>query len=144
MRSIIITNFDLCTGCSICRLACSEEKTGAYNPRLALLDVVMKEEGLIHEPVVCRQCQNAYCQKVCPTEAITRNETTGALIIDEEKCSGCGLCVKYCYVKAIQLSRVAKKALKCDLCGGDPACVNACPTGALEFINNLKTREEVK
>jgi len=29
----------------------------------------------------------------------------------------------------------SKKALKCDLCGGEPACVPACPVNALEYVD---------
>lgn len=131
---IIRTNFDLCTGCSICQLACSEKKTGGYNPRAALLQIRHANEGLIHEPVVCRQCQNPYCRTVCPAEAVGRDEITGAVIIDRDKCTGCGLCVKYCYLGAVRLSKDGRKAEKCDFCGGDPACVKECPTGALEVV----------
>jgi Fe-S-cluster-containing hydrogenase component 2 len=27
------------------------------------------------------------------------------------------------------------KVQKCDLCGGDPACVTACPTGAITYVD---------
>jgi len=134
IRIVIRANFDLCTGCSICRLACSERHTGGYNPRLALLQIRHVNEGLVHEPVVCRQCRNAYCQTVCPAEAIGRDKKTGAVIVDRDKCTGCGLCVKYCYLGAVRLDKGDKKAVKCDLCGGDPACVKDCPTGALEVV----------
>jgi Fe-S-cluster-containing hydrogenase component 2 len=27
-----------------------------------------------------------------------------------------------------------RKAFKCNLCGGDPACAHACPTAAIEYV----------
>lgn len=134
MRTVIYTNFDLCTGCAICQMACAEQKTGGTNPRLALLKVEAKANGLVHRPVVCNQCQNAFCMKVCPTEAIYRNDHNGAVLIDEEKCNGCGLCVTACQIDVIEINKETKKAQKCDLCSGNPTCVKYCPTGALEII----------
>lgn len=91
-------------------------------------------ENLVHEPVVCEQCENPYCQNVCPTGAIRLNEKTGAREVDHEACIGCGLCAKYCPRGVIFLDPDLGKAVKCDLCGGDPECVAACPTNALEVI----------
>jgi len=73
--------------------------------------------------------------RVCPIEgAIYRDPDTGAVIIDQEICTGCGLCAKYCPRQMIRLDNNASKAVKCDLCGGDPACVAYCPTGALFLV----------
>jgi len=113
---------------------CSERQTGGYNPRLALLKIRHINEGLIHEPVVCQQCRNPYCQTVCPVDAVGRDEKTGAIIINRDKCTGCGLCAKYCYLGAIYFNKQEKVVMKCDLCDGSPACVKECPTGALELV----------
>jgi Fe-S-cluster-containing hydrogenase component 2 len=54
--------------------------------------------------------------------------------IDTDTCVGCGLCGKYCPVDMVHLDPDTKKAVKCELCGGEPACVTACPCGALEWV----------
>lgn len=131
MRTVIHCNFDLCTGCAICQMACAQVKTGGTNPRSALLEI--KKEGLIYRPEVCAQCQNAFCLQVCSFEAIYRNDENRVLI-DAAKCTGCGLCVEACQINMVSLDQRYKKAIKCDLCGGNPACVEFCPTGALEKI----------
>jgi len=131
LRTIIHCNFDLCTGCSICQMACAQIKTGGTNPRLALLR--LEKQGLICRPVLCAQCRNAFCMQVCPGEAVCR-EDDGRVVIREEKCTGCGLCVEACQVDMVFFDNDNKSARKCDLCGGDPACVKYCPTGALEKI----------
>ena len=100
-------------------------------------------ENLYHFPVVCNQCENAYCANVCPTGAINRDEETGALEIDREKCVGCGLCGRYCPIDMAKVDPDLKKTVKCDLCGGDPLCVKVCPTGALEVVfANVETKGE--
>ena len=131
MRTVIHCNFDLCTGCAICQMTCAQVKTRGTNPRLALLEI--NKNGLVHQPVVCAQCQNAFCLQVCSFEAIHRNEEN-MVLIDAEKCTGCGLCVEACQINMVFFDQQDKKAMKCDLCGGNPACVEFCPTGALEKI----------
>ena len=134
ISTMIITHFDRCTGCKICQLACSQHVCGGYNPRRSVLSIRASWENLVHEPVVCEQCSNPYCQHVCPTGAIRLNEQTGAREVDHDTCIGCGLCAKYCPRGVIHVDPDLKKAVKCDVCGGDPECVKACPTGALETI----------
>ncbi|RLI30819.1 hypothetical protein DRO56_05870, partial [Candidatus Bathyarchaeota archaeon] len=56
-----------------------------------------------------------------------------------ERCVGCGLCVKACEFNAITLHPGRKVVIVCDLCGGEPKCVEVCPKGALD----LRTAEEI-
>ena len=53
--------------------------------------------------------------------------------IDEEKCNGCGLCVKGCHEGALQLID-GKAVMISDLyCDGLGACIGECPVGAIEL-----------
>lgn len=53
--------------------------------------------------------------------------------IDEEKCNGCGLCVKGCHEGALQLID-NKAVMVSDLyCDGLGACIGECPVGAIEL-----------
>lgn len=53
--------------------------------------------------------------------------------IDEEKCNGCGLCVKGCHEGALQLID-GKAVMVSDLyCDGLGACIGECPVGAIEL-----------
>ncbi|WP_366922953.1 4Fe-4S dicluster domain-containing protein [Metallumcola ferriviriculae] len=132
MGNKLVTDFSICTGCAICLLACSNAAVGGFNPRLARMKVLNERDGLVSRPVVCNQCKNAFCQQVCPTGAIKRNEQ-GVLVVNEQDCNGCGSCSEYCPNGVIVILK--KKALKCDLCGGSPRCVEQCPTGALQLFN---------
>lgn len=132
-------NFDRCTGCSICQLACSMHHLGGYNPHRALLKIKHVRENLYHFPTVCNQCENAYCANVCTVGAIRRDSQTGAMVVDQKTCVGCNLCHRYCPIGVVGMDPELRKSIKCDLCEGRPRCVAACPTGALE----LACREEV-
>ncbi|MDJ0784190.1 MAG: 4Fe-4S dicluster domain-containing protein [Desulfosarcinaceae bacterium] len=136
LQRFIKTNFDLCTGCSLCQLACSQRLLGGYNPHRAVLKITHSCENLYHHPVVCNQCRNPYCANVCPVGAISREAATGAMVVDRERCVGCNLCHRYCPIGVVGVDPALKKSVKCDLCGGSPRCVGACPTGALELAHN--------
>ncbi len=106
---------------------------GGYNPRRARLKIQHQKENLYHIPVVCNQCENAYCMNVCPAKAIHRGDND-TVSIDQDKCIGCGLCIQFCPIGMVELDTDKKKAVKCELCQGKPLCVEACPTGALELL----------
>ena len=81
----------------------------------------------------CLPSAGMLCLKVCLGGRLPP-EDSGAVLIDRAKCTGCGLCAEACPVCAIVMDKQAGIARKCDLCGGDPACVRYCPTGALELV----------
>ena len=136
----IKTNFDLCTGCSLCQLACSFRLLGGYNPHRAVLKIAHRSENLYHFPVVCNQCTNAYCATVCPVEAISRAPATGAMVVDHDTCVACNQCHRYCPIQVVGVDPTVKKSIKCDLCGGSPQCVQICPTGALQMASRTPAR----
>ncbi len=129
----IRSEFDLCTGCGSCLLACSNRAAGGYNPRLARMIVSSERENLVNRQVVCLQCENPYCLNSCPFGAISRPAETGVVLVDKDTCTGCGSCVDACPDRMIRLDG-NRRADKCDLCGGEPLCVKYCAPGALKLV----------
>jgi len=69
--------------------------------------------------------------EACPQGAFSRDERTGVVSLDPEKCTGCEACIPVCPVRGLALDRARRVVLKCDLCAGDPECVKWCPNEAL-------------
>ena len=121
-----------CIGCRTCELVCSFQKEEKFNPRHAAVSVLFYDEAAIAVPIMCMQCEDPSCMKVCPVGAIVRGET-GAVLIEESKCIGCKMCISACPLGNITYNTKEKKLIKCDLCGGDPLCAQFCPSGAIEY-----------
>ncbi|PKN70351.1 MAG: 4Fe-4S ferredoxin [Deltaproteobacteria bacterium HGW-Deltaproteobacteria-12] len=51
--------------------------------------------------------------------------------IDEEKCTGCGLCIPNCHEQAIQIINGKARLINDAICDGLGACLGECPEGAL-------------
>lgn len=83
--------------------------------------------------VACRHCEDASCVAACPRDALEQSEEKGVIMVDEEKCTGCGWCDEACDYGAIQLHPERKVVYVCDLCEGEPKCVEWCPEEALDF-----------
>ncbi|MBV2168265.1 MAG: 4Fe-4S dicluster domain-containing protein [Bdellovibrio sp.] len=126
--------------------------------------------GKYYLPVQCHQCDNPPCAKVCPVEA-TWKEKDGIVVIDYDWCIGCRYCMAACPYEARRFNfstpKVPKEEVnpdqgylsnrmrpkgvveKCHFClhrtreGKNPACMEACPTGARKFGNILDPNSEV-
>ncbi|MEM4160757.1 MAG: 4Fe-4S dicluster domain-containing protein [Thermoplasmata archaeon] len=117
-----------CTGCRACMLACAVRHRGKYSLAMARIWVEEVDEMDVG-PTVCRHCVSPACMKACTAGAIRKR---GELVlIDMKRCTGCRACVDACPFGAIRYSSKLKKALKCDLCDGEPECIKACITGAI-------------
>jgi len=62
------------------------------------------------------------------------------ILVDEEKCTGCGLCVKACTFDALEVvDKLAKvDDEKCTYCG---VCISACPTDAIGMERKPQTAD---
>jgi Fe-S-cluster-containing hydrogenase component 2 len=112
---------------------------GLFNPRKAYLRVKINRQPQINTtpeeiniPTVCHQCNPAPCAEACPEGAIVL-VSTGAWVVQKEKCTGCGNCKEACSYEMISIDPSKNFAEKCNLCEGAPICVFYCPTGALYF-----------
>jgi len=153
-----------CTGCRACQVACKQwndlpaEKTsfsGSYEnpPRISgntWTKVRYAEEvqdgkvRFLFRKIQCMHCTEASCMAVCAAGAPTRMDN-GSIVFDQNKCIGCKNCVVACPFGAAGYSPDTGTSRKCWACQNrqennmEPACVKACPPGALQFGN----REEM-
>jgi len=131
MKKMLIVNADLCIGCRMCEAVCSLVHYGAVGISHARLKVMRYDNAAFFNPVVCMQCELPYCGSVCPSRAISRNPETGVVKVTKSKCTGCKMCLGACPFGAMGF--VDSVAIKCDLCGGKPSCVEFCQAKALVY-----------
>ncbi|TFH36261.1 MAG: 4Fe-4S dicluster domain-containing protein, partial [Dehalococcoidia bacterium] len=81
----------------------------------------------------CRHCVDAACIDACITGAMHWDEQAGYVLLDLDKCIGCGTCTLVCPLGAVHIDRQTGKAVKCDGCHDRdvPRCVSVCPNGSL-------------
>ena len=126
----LTVNARLCTGCRTCEIACAF--THGVAGAIGASRVRVAADRTLHVPVLCLQCDDAACVRVCPTRALTRNRETGAIDCASTRCIRCGQCAIACSFGNISVTP-AGDYVKCDLCGGAPACARFCPSGALRY-----------
>ena len=138
-KGVITVDPELCAGCMRCVHTCALFNFGVGShelSRMRMLASTKYEFDAYAAP--CQQCVDPQCLRYCPVGAISVNNTTGARVIDDARCMGCQTCIQHCpYTPPrIAFDSVRKKASKCTLCNGNPQCVKACPTGALQYYTN--------
>jgi formate dehydrogenase iron-sulfur subunit len=86
----------------------------------------------------CLHCLEPACVTACPTGAL-RKQDNGIVYINQESCAGCKYCIEACPFETPHPDPNTGTARKCWMCfdrvknGMVPACVTACPTGAVQF-----------
>ena len=139
-RKFVSVDPSKCTGCGICELACSQEK-GESSPLQSRIRVV-RMKPLFNFALACRSCEDAKCVKACPEKALSQAEGTGIIMVSDKKCKGCDWCVQACEHGGIEIHPESGLAVACDLCGGEPQCVEFCPEEALELITTDEEAEK--
>lgn len=154
-----------CIGCNTCSIACKMQNN---IPDGMLWNRVLTEGCELYDdaqgsypnlartyvPIACQHCDNAACERACPTGA-TYTDDKGRVQIDYDKCIGCRMCMAACPynarvfnwsepVRSTGFSYGDKEAPvrskgvmeKCTLCkertdrGEEPMCVHCCPADA--------------
>lgn len=139
---------ELCTGCKTCEIACTVEHSRAKTLLGAIMESppphtrIYVEAALdngVKMPMTCRHCDPAPCIAACIPKAMYRTaDDVVTNVGGKNACIACGMCVMMCPFGMIARAKAPDgvvMALKCDLCPDldVPACVAACPTGALVF-----------
>ena len=144
-----------CIGCKCCVVACNEQNG---NPPAINWRRVGEIEGgwfpntsRSYLSMGCNHCANPTCLSGCPVDAFTKDAATGIVLHSADACIGCQYCTWNCSYGVPQYNPERGVVGKCDLCHGRlglgqaPACVSACPTGAIqvEIINVEDWRRKV-
>lgn len=142
-------HFDMakCIGCKCCVVACNEQNG---NPASINWRQVGELEGGVfphaqrfHLSMACNHCADPTCLSGCPVVAYTKDSATGIVDHSADACIGCQYCTWNCSYGVPQYNPARGVVGKCDMCharldaGSEPACVNACPEGAIaiEIVN---------
>jgi len=143
---VIAVHVDRCTGCKTCELFCAAERGSESKILLkAVQETPLPQSRVRVEggdgvavPLQCRHCADAPCLDACLTGALVRDSASGMVIIREDRCIGCWTCTAFCPYGVISPSPERRIAIKCDRClyMEKPACVDVCPTKALELVDS--------
>jgi len=134
MKKIILVNPEKCVGCNQCALSCSFIKDQSFSLGKVRNKILWVCKTDMFVPISCQHCEKPLCLDVCPTGAISCNEYTGAIVINDERCNGCKACMVTCPFGAVIWDADRGCVIKCDLCGGDPECVKHCLYGTLSWV----------
>ena len=166
-----------CIGCHTCAVACKGENNlpnGIWWNRILTkggedMDTpsgIFPNVRMVHYPLNCQHCVNPACVKVCPVGATYKDEDTGVVRQDYDKCIGCRMCMAACPYTGVRSFNWEEPKLyvdfdcgdsdvpkhrkhtveKCTMCwhrlakGLAPICIEACP-GRARFFGDLNDPE---
>ena len=142
----LVIDLDRCIGCFACEMACKQENNvplGVHYNKVLSIGPMGKFPDLKQYflPTVCQHCKDAPCVKVCPTGAAHRDEATGIVTMNPDKCVGCKYCIVACPYNVRFINEKTKAADNCNFCldsrikkgNMTPGCVESCKYDALVF-----------
>jgi molybdopterin-containing oxidoreductase family iron-sulfur binding subunit len=166
-RWSMVIDLRRCDGCQSagkppqCTEACIQ---GHFAPEpmewIQVYEASLGTKGTQFIPTPCQQCQNPPCVNVCPVAA-TFSTPEGTVLIDQQRCIGCRLCMEACpydrrffnwgnapqppeamfmdYTPEHQTPAIRGTVMKCDFCpdmaraGRLPYCAQGCPNHAIYY-----------
>ena len=126
---------DACTGCKACVTAC--HSLNGLDEGESWRRVVIEADTRQTLTMACHHCLDPACLKGCPVDAYEKNPMTGIVSHLDDQCIGCGYCTLTCPYDVPVMNKKRGIVRKCDMCqdrlAADeaPACVQACPNGAI-------------
>ncbi len=156
LHTFIIVDPNLCSGCESCESICSFVHDGEFNPINTRIHRV-RIEPVTNIALSCQKCEDAPCVKSCPEHALEKDDENGSILVDDDKCNGCGFCIRACDFGVITLHIESQKAIICDLCEGmkedfidpevgkkEPQCIAVCPKEAISLKSVEQIGEETR
>jgi Fe-S-cluster-containing dehydrogenase component/DMSO reductase anchor subunit len=131
-----------CVGCHCCEAACNEQNG---NPAEVKWRRVGEMEGGVFPNTMqffnsmsCNHCIDPACLNGCPTQSYIKFDN-GVVFHDDDVCIGCQYCTWNCPYEVPVFNAERGIVTKCHMCvdkldsAQTPACVQACPAGAIEI-----------
>ncbi|MBE3074976.1 MAG: 4Fe-4S dicluster domain-containing protein, partial [Actinobacteria bacterium] len=131
-----------CIGCHACTIACKAEHQIPVGVNRCWVKTV--EKGTFPDtrrfffPVLCNQCVDAPCVRICPTSALYKRRD-GIVDLNGQSCIGCRACMEACPYDQLFIDPNTHTAEKCNFCANRienellPSCVSVCPTQCRVF-----------
>lgn len=142
---MIVTDRARCSGCQRCEMMCTLRQDGRVCQNIARVRVwdnylwgsgVDTGDGVFGTCQFtvehCKQCADPMCAKYCPVHAISADPSTGARVVDDRRCIGCGMCGQACPWNMPRVDTETGHSTKCVACG---RCAEQCPNGAIKFVD---------
>jgi Fe-S-cluster-containing dehydrogenase component/DMSO reductase anchor subunit len=134
-------DLDLCTGCKACVSACHNLNgldDGELWRTVGSLHGGTRDSAVQQTVTTsCHHCVEPACMAGCPTRAYEKDPVTGIVRHLDDQCFGCQYCTLMCPYDAPKYNPARGVVRKCDMCSQRlshdeaPACVQACPNGAI-------------
>lgn len=107
MRYAMAIDLSRCIGCRTCAVICKDynaQPQGIWwnrvftsgTPEYDVAVEVGDQLRMEFVPISCQHCTNAPCEVACPTQATYKDEATGTVLIDYDRCIGCRMCASAC------------------------------------------------
>ncbi len=147
----VLVDTTRCAGCNSCTYACAEanglpapeDPDSVTKPTTTQWTAIRKfktSKGEVYVKRQCMHCVSPACDAACLTAAMEKT-AEGPVVWREDKCMGCRFCMISCPFDGpkFEYSSTEPRIRKCVMCadrvrkGGEPACVENCPEGALVF-----------
>ncbi len=158
----------ICIGCKRCMSACkrwnglmverdeliTDRETDLTANNWTVVNLLFDSRNQTSKTYIhwaCQHCIKPACVGVCPVTAITKLPE-GPVVVNEKKCIGCRYCFQACPFKVPRFDFEKRVTRKCHMCYDrtpllnymKPACVAACPVGALHFDYKHEIIKEAK
>ncbi len=137
-------HFDMsvCIGCHCCEVACNEQNNNPSDVKWRRVGEMEAGEfpkvKQLFNSMSCNHCIDPECLRGCPTNSYIKIDN-GIVVHNDDSCIGCQYCTWNCPYEVPVFNKERSIVTKCNMCheklavGQTPACVQACPAGAIQI-----------